>query len=63
MVECFYCFAKTPDYERNIFSDAIISKDFETSLVCLGCTSIKVLKAFYVKSLETSSNSIQKPII
>ena len=41
----------------------LYQKIFQTFFVCLGCTSIKVLKTFYVKSLEMSSNSIQKPII
>ena len=33
------------------------------SFVCLGCTSIKVLKTFSIKSLEMLSNWIEKPII
>ena len=34
----------------------LYQKIFKTSFVGLGCTSIKVLKTFYVKSLEMSSN-------
>ena len=59
MVKYFYCFAKTRDSERNseIFSlMQLYQKIVQTSFVCLGCTSIKVLKTFYVKSLEMSSN-------
>ena len=59
MLKYFYCFVKINDCKRNseIFSLMQLYQEiFQTSFVCLGCTSIKVLKSFYVMSLEMSSN-------
>ena len=59
MLKYFYCFVKTNDCKRNseIFSLMQLYQEiFSTSFVCLGCTSIKVLKTFSIKSLEMLSN-------